>query len=89
MGSVRNNKWNGVLIARFLHEKFGIVSRIHDIESYAVHSFLIIGKTPTEVDQQKSFELFRRNSKDVQIVTFDELLEKLRQLRSFLAEEDE
>ncbi len=64
-------------------------SRIYDIESYAVHSFLIIGKTPTEVDQQKSFELFRRNSKDVQVVTFDELLEKLRQLRNFLAEGDE
>ena len=63
-------------------------SRIDDIESYAVHSCLIIGTTPTDVDQQKSFELFRRNSKDVQIVTFDELLEKLRQLRDFLAAGD-
>ena len=63
-------------------------SRIYDIESYAVHSCLIIGKTPGEVDQQKSFELFRRNSKDVQIVTFDELLEKLRQLLDFLTTED-
>lgn len=63
-------------------------SRIYNIESYAIHSCLIIGTTPTDVDQQKSFELYRRNSKDVQIVTFDELLEKLRQLLKFLASGD-
>lgn len=62
-------------------------SRVYDIESYAVHCCLIIGVTPTDSDRQKSFELFRRNSKDVQIVTFDELLEKLRQLHSFLITE--
>lgn len=60
-------------------------SRIHDIESYAVHSCLIIGTTPNDADQQKSLELFRRNSRDVQIVTFDELLKKLEQLHHFLA----
>lgn len=59
-------------------------SRIHDMESYSVHCCLIIGVTPSDKDQQKSFELFRGNSKDVEIVTFDELLEKLRQLRDFL-----
>lgn len=63
--------------------------RIYDIESYAVHSCVIIGKAPGDIDQQKSFELFRHNSKDVQIVTFDELLEKLCQLRVFLAAGDE
>lgn len=60
-------------------------SRLYDMESYAVHSCLIIGKTPNDPDQQKSFELFRRNSKEVQIVTFDELLEKLKQLHAFLS----
>ena len=59
-------------------------SKIYDIESYAVHCCLVIGKTPDGDDQKKSFELFRRNSKDVEIVTFDELLEKLKQLSSFL-----
>lgn len=63
-------------------------SRVYDMESYAVHSCLIIGKTPTDADQQKSFELFRRNSKEVQIVTFDELHEKLRQLYAFLSAKD-
>lgn len=60
-------------------------SRLYDLESYAVHCCLIIGQTPEGNDQKKSFELFRRNSKDVEIVTFDELLEKLKQLRAFLA----
>jgi hypothetical protein len=59
-------------------------TRLYDIESYAVHCCLVIGKTPDGDDQKKSFELFRRNSKDVEIVTFDELLEKLKQLSAFL-----
>lgn len=59
-------------------------SRLYDIESYAVHCCLVIGKTPDGDDRKKSFELFRRNSKDVEIVTFDELLEKLKQLSAFL-----
>ena len=59
-------------------------SRLYDIESYAVHCCLVIGKTPEGDDRKKSFELFRRNSKDVEIVTFDELLENLKQLSAFL-----
>ena len=41
-------------------------SRIYDMESYSVHCCLIIGATPSDEDQQKSFELFRGNSKDVE-----------------------
>ena len=40
---------------------------------------------PAEEAQRKSFELLRGNSKDVEIVTFDELLKKLDGLRQFLA----
>jgi hypothetical protein len=64
-------------------------TRLYDIESYAVHCCLVIGKTPDGDDRKKSFELFRRNSKDVEIVTFDELLEKLKQLSVFLRATDE
>ena len=63
-------------------------TRLYDIESYAVHCCLVVGTTPEGVDRQKSFELFRRNSKDVEIVTFDELLEKLKQLATFLRTAD-
>ena len=61
-------------------------NRLYDIESYAVHGVLIVGLMPSEPDQLKSFELFRANSKDVAIFTFDEVLEKLKLLLRFLVE---
>ena len=63
-------------------------SGIFDIKSYHVHCCLIIGIMPSEENQQKSFELFRGNSKDVEIITFDELLEKLKNLKNFLNSPD-
>ncbi len=62
-------------------------SKISDIEAYSVHCCLIIGRTPTD-DKVKSFEHYRGNSKDVRIVTFDELLENLKGLRDVLAAKD-
>ena len=59
-------------------------SRTYDLESYSVRCCLIIGTMPTDDERKKSFELFRGNSKNVEIVTFDELLEKLRGLRDLL-----
>ena len=61
-------------------------SRISDIETYSVHCVLIIGKVPDDFDKQKSFDMFRGNSKDVEIVTFDELLIKLKSLHSLLSQ---
>ncbi|MGZ8175611.1 MULTISPECIES: Shedu immune nuclease family protein [Methylobacter] len=63
-------------------------ARNNDLESYSVCCLLIIGKTPEEPDRKKSFELFRGNSKDIAIITFDELLEKLKRLYSFLSSSD-
>ena len=77
-----------VLDQKYLFEReiaqIKVNSKIYDIETYSVHCCLIIGKMPTNEDQQKSFELCRRNSKDVEIVTFDELLNKLKELSTFL-----
>ncbi len=53
-------------------------------ESYYTTGVLIIGTMPSDEDKQKSFELFRKNSKDVVIITFDELLGKIKQLLVFL-----
>ena len=64
-------------------------SRLPDIKSYSVHCCLIIGMMPSEDDQRKSFELFRGNSKAVEIITFDELLKKLKNLRDFLISPEE
>ena len=63
-------------------------SRVYDIESYAVRCCLLIGTMPTGEDRLKSFELYRGNSKNVDIITFDELLEKLRQLKEVLTSLD-
>ena len=59
-------------------------SRIYDIESYSVRCCLIVGTMPDDEERLKSFELFRGNSKNVDIITFDELLEKLKRLRDVL-----
>jgi hypothetical protein len=61
-------------------------NRQYDIESYAVHGVLIVGRMPADPDRLKSFELFRANSKDVAVFTFDEVLEKLKLLLRFLSE---
>jgi hypothetical protein len=60
-------------------------SQIYNLESYSVHGVLVIGVTPADRNQQKSFELFRGNSKDITIITFDELLGKLKSLHEFLS----
>lgn len=62
-------------------------SRQWDLESYAISCFVVAGRTPPTDDcaRQKSFELYRANSRSVTIVTYDEILERLKLLRSFLA----
>ncbi|MGW6375008.1 Shedu immune nuclease family protein [Rhodococcus sp. NPDC055112] len=61
-------------------------SRQWDLESYAVSCFVIAGRTPStdEPAKQKSFELYRANSRSVKVVTYDEILEQLKLLREFL-----
>lgn len=64
-------------------------SRRWDLESYAVSCFVVAGRTPPpdEADKQKSFELYRANSRNVTIVTYDEILERLKLLHEFLSPE--
>jgi hypothetical protein len=59
-----------------------------DIESYSIKAILIIGTIPEDLEKQKSFEIFRGNLKDVFVITFDELLTKLKDLLSFLNYKD-
>lgn len=64
-------------------------SRRYDLESYAVTGLLVAGRRPQDPDQSKSLELFRNSLKDVALVTYDELLEKLRHLHRFLTQPDQ
>ena len=61
-----------------------VASDMHDLKSYAIACCVIAGTLPEDKLSKKSFELARYNSKDVEILTFDELLEKLKQLREFI-----
>lgn len=62
-------------------------SRDYELEQYAIGCCLVIGRTPSEPDEQKSFELFRHSLKDIVVVTYDELLVKLKKLRELLSAE--
>ena len=60
-----------------------------NIETHSVRCYLIIGSLPPDgdKDKSKSFDIFRGNSRDVEIITFDELLEKLKSLHHLLSGE--
>jgi hypothetical protein len=64
-------------------------SRQYSVESYAIRCVVVIGTTPDDPDQKKSLELFRNNLHDVLVITFDELLEKLRHLHKFLSSDSD
>ena len=54
-----------------------------DIEAFNPLCLLIVGnmqKEFSDVTQQHSFELFRQNQREVQIITFDELFTKIKML---------
>lgn len=46
----------------------------------SVNCVVVVGTLPTDPAQIRSLDLFRHSSKDVSVVTFDELLEKLKEL---------
>jgi Domain of unknown function (DUF4263) len=50
----------------------------------AIKCVVIAGTMPTDVAQRRSFEIFRNACKDVEVVTFDELLGKLKLLQQHL-----
>ena len=65
-------------------------SQEYELWTYAVKGFVIAGRTITHPDKllqeakRKSFEFYRHNLVDVTVLTFDELIEKLRALLLFL-----
>jgi|694.fasta_scaffold124002_3 hypothetical protein len=61
-----------------------VKSRAWDVEAYAIQCLVVIGSNPATDDEKKSFELFRRDLRQVLVITFDELLSKLRTILGFL-----
>lgn len=59
-------------------------SNLKDTHPYAVHCIVIAGTTPESSEEKKSLELFRSSSKEVFVVTFDETLIKLKEIRRIM-----
>lgn len=60
-------------------------SKDKSFESYNPRCLIVIGEiTSLNSDQIQAFELIRSNSKDVTIITFDEVLEKIKGLQNIM-----
>ncbi len=64
-------------------------SGLTNVHPYSIQCIVIVGAAPTSKDERKSLELFRNSTKDVAIVTFDELLEKLKEIQRVFSAADE
>lgn len=63
-----------------------------EIQSFKPTCVVLIGNATAQLDdekKQKSFELYRNGQKDVQIITYDELFEKIRGLEKLLEGQQE
>ncbi|MCW7540979.1 DUF4263 domain-containing protein [Aquabacterium sp. A7-Y] len=58
--------------------------KLKDTHISSVSCVVVIGTTPNGIDQQRSFDLYRHSTRDVAIVTFDELLGKLKEILRLL-----
>lgn len=62
-------------------------SKINNLDVSAIECVVVAGMMPSEEATIRSFELVRNSFKDVRIITFDEMLERLQILRELLAGE--
>ncbi|WP_395683893.1 Shedu immune nuclease family protein [Dokdonella sp.] len=82
-----------VLDQRFrLHRSFAekaYQAQLRDVHPYAIHCVVIAGRVPEDEGKRRSLELFRQASKDVVVLTFDELLAKLEAIAALLTSPEE
>jgi hypothetical protein len=64
-------------------------SGLNGVHPYAIKCVVIVGTSPEEQRRKKSLDLFRNASRDVAVVTFDELLEKLKIIQRVFAASDQ
>lgn len=77
-----------VISQRSVLEK-NILGLTEDLEervyAHAVAAIVIIGRNPKKVVEQRAFEQYRNSLKDVLVITFDEMLERLEAIHKALA----
>lgn len=90
----RPHKDLGGGVSQVLEQRYNLIANIHTkrsiddnmrINAWSVPCFLIIGTSPEDKWLRQSFELFRGNQREVVVITFDEMLRKLRDLHEFLS----
>lgn len=64
-------------------------SGLTNVHPYSIQCIIIVGSAPIDKEERKSLELFRNSAKDVTIVTFDELLEKLKEIQRVFSASNE
>lgn len=64
-------------------------SGLMGVHPYSIQCIVIAGSSLTEQSAKKSLELFRNATKDVAVVTFDELLQKLKEIQRVLVAGDQ
>lgn len=64
-----------------------VASAQFDVFTYAMQCLVIAGRELDDLGHRKSFELFRNGLKDVTVITFSELLLKLKALHAFLTQD--
>lgn len=60
-------------------------SDLGDVHPYAIQCIVIVGTSPEDKVKKKSLDLFRNATKDVLVITFNELLEKLKEIQRVFA----
>lgn len=56
----------------------------NDIQDYGIRCIIVVGRTPESGPQRRSFELIRSTMSGVTVITFDELLGRLQEIRAAL-----
>ncbi|MCY1289211.1 hypothetical protein D9M70_382960 [compost metagenome] len=80
-------------VAQIINQRASLQRQIHDlnddleepVHAHAVPAIVVIGRTPTDRHQRRSFEQYRNALKDVSVVTFDELQQRLEDIHKALS----
>lgn len=80
-------------VAQIINQRASLQRQIHDLDEdleepvhvHAVPAIVVIGRTPTDKHQRRSFEQYRNALKDVSLVTFDELQQRLEDIHKALS----
>ena len=97
----RNNLWSPSpkltgAVTQVLDQRVNLISdiariarrsKLNNLEVTYVDCVVVAGTTPETEERRHSFELYRNQLRDVRIITFDEMLERLNILRLLLSGE--